>query len=771
MLSEDTTQPGDMPANPASNTASNQAVATDMPAAQPPTPTPTPSETTEVKPTSPTTTEAPQPSQNASEAVIAVPTTTEKASSSHVALSNTPPIHTVAVDNTSGISNIKTVITDKDKNNGDNDGVVYPHQLGHLETQINFNVDDSVKAGDTFEVKYSNNVQISDFFENRSTPPSIYNSGGELIATGRYDLNTRTLTYTFTDFVDKHNNVSAQLNLLSYIERDVVKQAGPQKVDVTVAGQTTSRTFDVKYQDVISENNVNINSFFDEFDFVSGEYSQVAYVNLLKKTISKPEVKIFGYGNNTMPESSSAVVASNDTVKVYEVPDGVTLADSYKPDFSKLLELTPHTDYTLTYNTNGTDMVSIKFAEQVTSKRYVVYTKGMQDLKSTQPLVQRVSLLGNDEKNTVRTTVYSENRIETLKSSASGQGEKHFNLGNRVWEDVNHNNVQDIADKGIANVTVTLKNPQTNEVLQTTVTDAEGYYLFSNLNNGDYIVEFTDPTVNAAGKQFVPVEVHVGNSEIDSDMQRVAVTIHDADDLSIDRGFRVVPDPTYTIGDKVWEDTNKNGIQDQNEPGIAGVKVVLTKADGTTEETMTDEQGMYHFTHLVNGQYKVTFYPPEGYEATLQDIGNDAFDSDGKEVTVTVNNADDMTIDSGFYRPTVEPTPEKPSEPGNPEGPTPEKPNEPSNPENPTPEKPSEPGNPENPTPEKPGEPMQPNHDPIKKVVSYTKSDSMSKNKKESLPETGEAETMQTPLIGSILALLGGLFILRRPRQTKKDNK
>ncbi|REH78135.1 SdrD B-like domain-containing protein, partial [Staphylococcus felis] len=109
-----------------------------------------------------------------------------------------------------------------------------------------------------------------------------------------------------------------------------------------------------------------------------------------------------------------------------------------------------------------------------------------------------------------------------------------------------------------------------------------------------------------------------------------------------------------------WEDTNKDGLQDADEPGIAGVKVTLTKPDGTTEETTTDENGIYVFEGLKNGDYTVKFEAPEGYEATIENAGNDELDSDGASVKVTVNNADDLTIDSGFHKPEETPPGETP---------------------------------------------------------------------------------------------------------------
>ncbi|MEB6838111.1 SdrD B-like domain-containing protein, partial [Staphylococcus simulans] len=101
------------------------------------------------------------------------------------------------------------------------------------------------------------------------------------------------------------------------------------------------------------------------------------------------------------------------------------------------------------------------------------------------------------------------------------------------------------------------------------------------------------------------------------------VVINNADDYTIDSGFFkpvVEPEPvpaTYNLGDYVWEDSNKDGIQNSNEVGIEGVTVTLTKPDGTTETTVTGADGKYEFTGLENGKYTVNFSTPAGYEATL----------------------------------------------------------------------------------------------------------------------------------------------------------
>ncbi|HGH0804572.1 TPA: SdrD B-like domain-containing protein [Staphylococcus pseudintermedius] len=561
-----------------------------------------------------------------------------------------------------GITNISTTITDNDKDK-DNDGIIYPHNYGYIDIQTSFDVADSVKSGDTFEIKYNNNMQISDFFENRVTPPAIKNAGGEVIATGTYDVNTRTMKYTFTDYVDKHNNVKVALDLVAYVERDVVKNAGKYNFEVEVAGAKTTKELDVKYSVPFENKQLNLYSFYNEYDNVTGQYSQTTYVNTKQQRLINPKIEIKGYGGekDKTPESSSAVISKTDTLKIYEVPSNVTLPDSLKPDFTQLTLLSEGKDYTLVY---GTDMVTVTLTDKNSTKRYVVYTEGQQDMNSNQPLVQSVTLHGetSDAKGEYFSHLYSENFIETTNSSAAGQGEQTYKLGNRVWEDMNDNDVQDIDDKGIANVTVTLKEAGTNKVLQTTTTDKDGYYLFEGLKNGNYIVEFTDPATNGEGKQYIPVKEHVGNKEDDSDSRVVNVTIQDKDDLSIDRGFEVAPEPkpaTYELGDYVWIDQNNDGMQNSDEVAVKGVKVTLTKSDGSTMTTTTDEKGKYLFTGLENGEYTVKFSElPEGYMPTKTQAGGDTkLDSNGLESKVTINNANDYSVDLGIVKPEPQPEP------------------------------------------------------------------------------------------------------------------
>ncbi|MGV3215271.1 SdrD B-like domain-containing protein, partial [Staphylococcus simulans] len=90
-------------------------------------------------------------------------------------------------------------------------------------------------------------------------------------------------------------------------------------------------------------------------------------------------------------------------------------------------------------------------------------------------------------------------------------------------------------------------------------------------------------------------------------------TSKNAENCTNDSGFFkpvVAPEPvptTYNVGDYVWEDSNIDDIQNTNEVGIESVEVTLTKPDGSSVTTTTDNNGNYEFTNLPNGDYTITF--------------------------------------------------------------------------------------------------------------------------------------------------------------------
>ena len=74
-------------------------------------------------------------------------------------------------------------------------------------------------------------------------------------------------------------------------------------------------------------------------------------------------------------------------------------------------------------------------------------------------------------------------------------------------------------------------------------------------------------------------------------------------------------EPTYSIKSTVWHDSNQNWEQDNDEPGLSSVKVVLYTASGEKIKTTKSWKGKYSFHYLKKGDYVVKVEVPKGMTA------------------------------------------------------------------------------------------------------------------------------------------------------------
>jgi len=79
------------------------------------------------------------------------------------------------------------------------------------------------------------------------------------------------------------------------------------------------------------------------------------------------------------------------------------------------------------------------------------------------------------------------------------------------------------------------------------------------------------------------------------------------------------------IGNFVWQDSNRNGVQDDGEPGAENVTVNLFEDGNNTPvaTTTTNSDGFYLFSELEAGTYSVEFDLPSGFDFTAQSAGSD----------------------------------------------------------------------------------------------------------------------------------------------------
>jgi CshA-type fibril repeat protein len=242
---------------------------------------------------------------------------------------------------------------------------------------------------------------------------------------------------------------------------------------------------------------------------------------------------------------------------------------------------------------------------------------------------------------------------ETIKSIDMGIYQDFAKLGNRVWYDKNENGIQDSEERGIVGIRVELYN-HSSVLIATKSTDSHGLYQFENISSNRYFVKFIVPD-----DYTVSPKNSGANSSKDSDTDSSGKTdfvmlVAGQEDNSLDMGLFQKP---VKLGDRVWYDANKNGIQDSGESGIKDVKVELYRAGGEfIASTTTDSSGLYLFNGLIPSDYYILFTPSAGYTISTKDRGSDdTKDSDTNSAGRTdlfklESGKNNASVDMGLYQ-------------------------------------------------------------------------------------------------------------------------
>ena len=246
-------------------------------------------------------------------------------------------------------------------------------------------------------------------------------------------------------------------------------------------------------------------------------------------------------------------------------------------------------------------------------------------------------------------------------------------LGAFLWIDLNNDGVFDPDEDPIPGVTVELYDAFGN-LIATAVSDEDGLVEFAGLQEGLYGLLIIGENFEEGG----PLEPYVSTGGNPADDDGIDPTEEDGGVAS--RLFNVTaggsllagPDasfgftPEASVGDTVFRDNDRDGVQDSGEPGIADVTVKLYDESGEViRETTTDADGVYIFKSLTPGDYSVEFETPDGLEPSPKQAGSDtALDSDmnpatGRTDVITlVGGSPNMTVDAGFMPPALGTPPE-----------------------------------------------------------------------------------------------------------------
>lgn len=158
--------------------------------------------------------------------------------------------------------------------------------------------------------------------------------------------------------------------------------------------------------------------------------------------------------------------------------------------------------------------------------------------------------------------------------------EELASLGDTVWYDDDQDGIQDAGEAGFAGVTVNLYTCA-GLYLNTTTTDANGYYIFTGLAPGDYRVEFIAPE----GYTFSP-QNQGSDDAVDSDADPTTGMATECASLSAgehdptwDAGLYMITFEGCTLTIGFWK--NHAGLGPGNQPDLVTQYLPIMLGDGT----------------------------------------------------------------------------------------------------------------------------------------------------------------------------------------------
>ncbi len=206
-------------------------------------------------------------------------------------------------------------------------------------------------------------------------------------------------------------------------------------------------------------------------------------------------------------------------------------------------------------------------------------------------------------------------------------------LGDFVWLDQDGDGLQDPNEPGVPNVEITVFDAEGN-VIGFDITDSNGFWNSGELPIGEYYVQFELPggylfTVNDEGTSD-NMDSDVGNFNGENTTQSITL-FWTEDFMGLDAGVvKCVP-----IGDRMWYDTNEDGIYQDHESGVNGARINLwrKRLDGSYilwdytysghKPDTPSEDGYFKFCTEPGTYYLEFIDSEESLVAGLPNRGND----------------------------------------------------------------------------------------------------------------------------------------------------
>jgi len=185
-------------------------------------------------------------------------------------------------------------------------------------------------------------------------------------------------------------------------------------------------------------------------------------------------------------------------------------------------------------------------------------------------------------------------------SSGTTASNKHFgnfqygSISGMIFLDADANGTKDVGELGIENWEMKLDSASTDS----TLSDANGNYLFNSLLAGNYVVS---AKLQEGWSQTFPASP-----------SSYSLTVSSGTTFS-GKDFGVFQ--SSSISGMKFFDGNANGSKEEGENGIANWKILLT--GDKTDSALTDANGNYTFGSLLAGNYTVSEVNQDGWQQTM----------------------------------------------------------------------------------------------------------------------------------------------------------
>ncbi|WP_353457945.1 Ig-like domain-containing protein [Staphylococcus coagulans] len=288
--------------------------------------------------------------------------------------------------------------------NGNN---IHPHhgQGGRLNYKLKFPQD--VKSGDTFKIQLSDNVNTHGISVERGAPNIVDRDveGKEgIIAEGKVLEDGRTIIYTFKDYVNGKQNLTADLSISYFTSHEKVRESGKQLVTSTIGSSVTSSDIYVYY-----DNSYYVDGRISELNKKEGKFKQIAYINPYGYLNGRGTVSVNGDVVSGAPKAST-----NPKVSIYKYKGHGYLPSSIyiEPGMWEVMN-----NNLVNYYNNGSYSINLDITND---QKYAIFYEGDYDSEA-QELLYRTYVQGYDwyyQYNYQKT-----NGVKLYENNASGSGE------------------------------------------------------------------------------------------------------------------------------------------------------------------------------------------------------------------------------------------------------------------------------------------------------------------------------------------------------------